>query len=295
MEKVLRSGRAEELLSAADLFVLAFALEGTQRVLPVNRAVEVLCENGLSSPDPSLAERFREAASADHRFIQFSKDSFCLDLRVDQVTRMRDALERAFAPSAREARLRAEARAAPDVARPRAPNRPPPEPPKRAAPGPKAAPAPEPPALPPAPPLTRAPETFAIFTEAQIDEHLRAAPPPAEGLARVRHVLAAHRLASAEQFEELLSFASLTDVEPHRYQIETVRRVLRSFRGRALLADEVGLGKTIEALIILREYQLRGMVRRALVLVPPALVRQWSGEIAAKIGIEARCRRRSCR
>jgi SNF2 family DNA or RNA helicase len=98
---------------------------------------------------------------------------------------------------------------------------------------------------------------------------------PKDTVAAVAHTLRAHALAAAEQFEELLAFASLSGVEPHAYQLETVRRVLRQHRGRALLADEVGLGKTVEALMVLREYQLRGMVRRVLVLVPPALVLQW--------------------
>src|SRR5207245_1740907 len=91
----------------------------------------------------------------------------------------------------------------------------------------------------------------------------------------VTHVLRAHALAAAEQFEELLGLRTLSGVEPHRYQTETVRRVLRVLRGRALLADEVGLGKTIEALMVMREYQLRGMAKRILVLAPPALVPQW--------------------
>ena len=53
-------------------------------------------------------------------------------------------------------------------------------------------------------------------------------------------------------------------------------------RGRAILADEVGLGKTIEALVILMEYFLRGLVRRALILTPASLVSQWRGEITSK-------------
>ena len=60
---------------------------------------------------------------------------------------------------------------------------------------------------------------------------------------------------------------------------ETVRKVLRQFKGRALLADEVGLGKTIEACLVLKEYWARGMVRKALVLAPPSLVSQWKGEL----------------
>ncbi len=106
--------------------------------------------------------------------------------------------------------------------------------------------------------------------------------------ARLAHVLAAHRLAGAESFTELMSLARLSGVEHHGYQLETVRKVVRTLRGRALLADEVGLGKTVEALMVLLEYQLRGMVRRVLVLAPPALVPQWVGELATKAGLTAR-------
>jgi SNF2 family DNA or RNA helicase len=63
--------------------------------------------------------------------------------------------------------------------------------------------------------------------------------------------------------------------------------VLRHFKGRALLADEVGLGKTIEACLVLKEYWMRGMVRKVLVLTPPSLVSQWKGELAEKFGLEA--------
>jgi SNF2 family DNA or RNA helicase len=120
---------------------------------------------------------------------------------------------------------------------------------------------------------------------ARLVELLAGAPAP---LARVRHVIHARRLAGAESFAELLSPARLIGVERHGYQLETVHRVLRTLRGRALLSDEVGLGKTIEALMVLVEYQLRGMARRVLVLAPPALVPQWVGELAAKAGITAR-------
>lgn len=111
---------------------------------------------------------------------------------------------------------------------------------------------------------------------------------PACSLAQLRHALHAHRLAGAESFTELLSMARMVGVERHGYQIETVHRVLRTLRGRALLADEVGLGKTVEALMVLLEYQVRGMASRVLVLAPPALVPQWIGELAAKAGIAAR-------
>ena len=111
--------------------------------------------------------------------------------------------------------------------------------------------------------------------------------PPSDAL-RVSLALRANALRAAAEFQDLVSLATLRGVDSHVYQTETVRRVLRVLRGRALLADEVGLGKTIEALMVVREYQLRGMARRALVLTPPALVRHWAGELEAKAGIEAR-------
>ncbi|WP_254674331.1 DEAD/DEAH box helicase [Pseudomonas aeruginosa] len=55
-------------------------------------------------------------------------------------------------------------------------------------------------------------------------------------------------------------------------------------RIRYLLADEVGLGKTIEAGLILRELKLRGMVRRVLVVAPKGLIRQWQAEMRLHFG-----------
>src|SRR5439155_951813 len=52
--------------------------------------------------------------------------------------------------------------------------------------------------------------------------------------------------------------------------------------GRAILADEVGLGKTIEASIIYKELAIRGLARRALILTPASLVGQWQGELEEK-------------
>jgi len=92
-------------------------------------------------------------------------------------------------------------------------------------------------------------------------------------------------LSAADHYDRLLSLDALRGVDRLGYQIETVFRVLKRFRGRVLLADEVGLGKTIEAGIILKEYLMRRQVRRALVLVPPALVGQWEAELEEKFSI----------
>ena len=94
------------------------------------------------------------------------------------------------------------------------------------------------------------------------------------------------RLSLFEGFDELLCLSALRGVDPHWYQIETVRKVLKQYRGRVLLADEVGLGKTVEAGMVLKEYILRGMAERILILTPASLVGQWRDEMDAKFGID---------
>ncbi|MBO0800902.1 MAG: DEAD/DEAH box helicase, partial [Blastocatellia bacterium] len=101
---------------------------------------------------------------------------------------------------------------------------------------------------------------------------------------RLRHELA--HLGLLQGFDELLCLSTLRGVETYWYQLETVRKVLKQFRGRVLLADEVGLGKTIEAGMVLKEYLLRGMAGRVLVLAPATLVGQWREEMAVKFEIE---------
>jgi len=92
-------------------------------------------------------------------------------------------------------------------------------------------------------------------------------------------------LSLLREFDELLCLPLLRQVDTYWYQVETVRKVLRSFRGRVLLADEVGLGKTIEAGMVLKEYLLRGMVQKVLILTPASLVGQWQEEMATKFDI----------
>jgi len=87
-------------------------------------------------------------------------------------------------------------------------------------------------------------------------------------------------------FDELLCLPLLHGVETHWYQVETVRKVLKQYRGRVLLADEVGLGKTIEAGMVVKEYMLRGMAERVLILTPASLVGQWREEMAEKFSID---------
>jgi len=71
---------------------------------------------------------------------------------------------------------------------------------------------------------------------------------------------------------------------PH--QIEVAKRVLFDMDTRAILADEVGLGKTIEAGLIIKEKVLRGELDSALILTPASLAIQWRSEMLEKFGLE---------
>src|SRR5207244_6302407 len=77
----------------------------------------------------------------------------------------------------------------------------------------------------------------------------------------------AERIALVPGFDRLITLdANAIKELPH--QIDVAQRVLRDMGGRAILADEVGLGKTIEASIIYKELAIRGLARRALILTP---------------------------
>jgi len=73
---------------------------------------------------------------------------------------------------------------------------------------------------------------------------------------------------------------SRVDLKPH--QVGVVHRVVSNYPHRFLLCDEVGLGKTIEAGMILKELRARGAASRALVIAPPSLLRQWQFELKSK-------------
>ena len=108
--------------------------------------------------------------------------------------------------------------------------------------------------------------------------------PDAEGeLFRLRYEWT--QLSLLQGFDELLCLPTLHGVETYWYQVEAVRKVLKQFHGRVLLADEVGLGKTVEAGMVLKEYLLRGMVERVLILTPATLVGQWQEEMATKFDV----------
>ncbi|HEX6123292.1 MAG TPA: SNF2-related protein [Ktedonobacterales bacterium] len=92
--------------------------------------------------------------------------------------------------------------------------------------------------------------------------------------------LQGQRMRVRAAFDRLIAPGVLYDrLRPHPYQMRVVERVLREMAPAAILADEVGLGKTIEAGLILKELVLRGIVQTALILAPKALVSQWQAEL----------------
>lgn len=101
------------------------------------------------------------------------------------------------------------------------------------------------------------------------------------------YIAAAARVADALAEDVLLAPIGAM-VTPLPHQLRALARVMAGDNIRFLLADEVGLGKTIEAGLILRELKLRGLVQRALVIAPRGLVTQWVSEMQTHFGEEFR-------
>lgn len=92
------------------------------------------------------------------------------------------------------------------------------------------------------------------------------------------YVASSARIADALEQDALVAPLEGT-VIPLPHQIYALSRAMSSDRVRYLLADEVGLGKTIEAGLVLRELKIRGLVKRILVVAPAGLVTQWVSEM----------------
>ena len=82
------------------------------------------------------------------------------------------------------------------------------------------------------------------------------------------------------------SFGNIA-VEPRAYQLVPLLMALRLSTVRLLIADDVGIGKTIEAGLIVRELMDRGEVGRLAVLCPPHLVEQWQAELLSRFNMQA--------
>ncbi|GIN38351.1 MULTISPECIES: DEAD/DEAH box helicase [Heyndrickxia] len=95
------------------------------------------------------------------------------------------------------------------------------------------------------------------------------------------------------EFEGLQCTKHLANLKPLPHQLEVAKQVVENMNGKAILADEVGLGKTIEAGLILKELMIRRLVKKVLILVPASLVSQWAFELNTKFYIPAVAQKKS--
>jgi len=101
----------------------------------------------------------------------------------------------------------------------------------------------------------------------------------------------ANRLQAGKPDTELRSLSHLNEeqVKLLEHQVSAAHRALFEMDGKALLADEVGLGKTIEVGMILKEMHHRGTNDAVLILTPAQLAQQWQAEMIEKFGLEFTC------
>ncbi|MCJ8281157.1 MAG: DEAD/DEAH box helicase [Rivularia sp. ALOHA_DT_140] len=97
--------------------------------------------------------------------------------------------------------------------------------------------------------------------------------------------LSLFNLSILADYDQLVCLPELFNIDKHWYQIETAKKVIKQFGGRAMLSDEVGLGKTIEAGMICKEYLSRNQIKSLLILTPATLVSQWQQELQDKFNI----------
>ncbi len=119
-----------------------------------------------------------------------------------------------------------------------------------------------------------------------------ATPPPRPAGAFPARVARAYEeflaIRAAADLNSLRCLASI-DVEPYDYQRKAALQVIGQMGGRAMIADDVGLGKTIEAGLVLKEYLHRGLARRTLLVAPPGLLlAQLCDELRRKFKIDVR-------
>ncbi|TXH28811.1 MAG: ATP-dependent helicase [Mycobacterium sp.] len=122
---------------------------------------------------------------------------------------------------------------------------------------------------------------------------------PAQGLPDAINADAFDDPTTLAGFIDAMRWGAVTSADPNRYQapfwsgvnveayqLEPLRRALGAPRTNLLLADDVGLGKTIEAGLVIQELFLRHRARTAVIVCPPSLALKWQDEMREKFGLE---------
>lgn len=122
---------------------------------------------------------------------------------------------------------------------------------------------------------------------------------PAQGLPDLIHADSFDEPETLAGFVDAMRWGAVTSADPNRYQapfwsgvnveayqLEPLRRALGAPRANLLLADDVGLGKTIEAGLVIQELLLRHRARTAVIVCPPSLSLKWRDEMREKFGLE---------
>ena len=138
-------------------------------------------------------------------------------------------------------------------------------------------------------------ETLSVVWELEVGHTVT----PAQGLPEHIEPLTFDDPEKLAGFVDALRWGAVTSADPNRfqapfwsgvnveaYQLEPLRRALGSPRTNLLLADDVGLGKTIEAGLVIQELLLRHRARTAVIVCPPSLSLKWQDEMRDKFGLE---------
>jgi hypothetical protein len=133
-----------------------------------------------------------------------------------------------------------------------------------------------------------------ILWEHELDAEIRSAEPwnklaergfdPADRFAAYLNTMRWNCVTSTDA--RLLQAPFRAGIRLDPYQLEPLRKALRLPRVNLFIADDVGLGKTIEAGLIARELLLRKKVREIVVSCPPRMLPQWQEELANRFGLQ---------
>jgi len=138
-------------------------------------------------------------------------------------------------------------------------------------------------------------ETLSVVWELEVGHTVS----PAQGLPETLHPDSFDDPVTLAGFVDALRWGAVTSADPNRYQapfwsgvnveayqLEPLRRSLSAPRANLLLADDVGLGKTIEAGLVVRELLLRHRARTVVIVCPPSLSLKWQDEMREKFGLD---------